>query len=224
MKDNFIHVCFIIDSSGSMWQSTDDVIGGFNRTITEQKDVKNGKCSVSLFKFNDTVEEVYVGKDVNEIDGIEYKAGGCTAMNDGIGTAITKIGEWLSNMEESERPSKNLIVIMTDGQENASKEYTFSSVKDMIKHQEEKYNWTFVYMGTDLTSMDDVNKLGIKMSAFSSRKSLSNNYNGVNEATTMYRNCDSVLSSQATMDWLSDATCRMSADYEKERGIKLGNN
>ena len=59
MKDNFIHVCFIIDSSGSMWQSTDDVIGGFNRTIKEQKDVKNGKCSVSLFKFNDTVEEVY---------------------------------------------------------------------------------------------------------------------------------------------------------------------
>ena len=97
MKDNFIHVCFIIDSSGSMWQSTDDVIGGFNRTIKEQKDVKNGKCSVSLFKFNDTVEEVYVGKDVNEIDGIEYKAGGCTAMNDGIGTAITKIGEWLRN-------------------------------------------------------------------------------------------------------------------------------
>ena len=47
MKDNFIHVCFIIDSSGSMWQSTDDVIGGFNRTIKEQKDVKNGKCSVS---------------------------------------------------------------------------------------------------------------------------------------------------------------------------------
>ena len=224
MKDNFIHVCFIIDSSGSMWQSTDDVIGGFNRTIKEQKDVKNGKCSVSLFKFNDTVEEVYVGKDVNEIDGIEYKVGGCTAMNDGIGTAITKIGEWLSNMEESERPSKNLIVIMTDGQENASKEYTFSSVKDMIKHQEEKYNWTFVYMGTDLTSMDDVNKLGIKMSAFSSRKSLANNYNVVNEATTMYRNCDSVVSSQATMDWLSDATCRMSAEYEKERGIKLGNN
>ena len=94
----------------------------------------------------------------------------------------------------------------------------------MIKHQEEKYNWTFVYMGTDLTSMDDVNKLGIKMSAFSSRKSLANNYNVVNEATTMYRNCDAVLSSQATMDWLSDATCRMSAEYEKERGIKLGNN
>lgn len=69
--------------------------------------------------------------------------------------------------------------------------------------------------------MDDVKKLGIKMSAFSARSSLAKNYNVVNEATTMYRNCDSVLSAQVTMDWLSDATCRMSAEYEKERGIKL---
>ena len=223
MKENFIHVCFIIDASGSMFASTQDVIGGFQSTIEEQKKVTNGKCAVSLFQFDNEVHEVYLGKDVNEIDSLTYKADGLTAMNDGIGTAITKVGEWLSNMDESERPSKNLIVIMTDGAENASKEYDFKTIKEMIKHQEEKYNWSFIYMGTDLTTKEDVDKLGIRMSAFSSRKDYSSNYSVVNEATTMYRtlSCD-VSSAAATMDsFLSETANEMNLKYEKERGITL---
>lgn len=222
-KDNFIHVCFIIDESGSMYSSTKDVIGGFKSTIEEQKKVKDGKCAISLFKFNDTVKEVYLGKDVNEIDDIDYIANSVTAMNDGIGTAIDKVGKWLSDMAEEDRPSKNLIIIMTDGAENASKEYSFQRVKEMIKHQEEKYNWTFMYMGTDITSMEDVKKLGIKMSAFSSRKDYMSNYSVVNEATTLYRSvkADS-LSAAATMDaFLSVEADTMTKKYEADNNIKL---
>ena len=222
-KENYINLTFIIDESGSMYSSTNDVIGGFKSTIEEQKKMDEGKCSVSLFTFNDTVKEVYLGKDIKEVDGIDYTTNGCTAMNDGIGTAIDKVGKWLSDMKEEDRPSKNLIVIMTDGAENASKEYSFERIKEMIKHQEEKYNWTFMYMGTDITSMEDVKKLGIKMSAFSSRKDYASNYSVVNEAATLYRSlkCD-VASAAATMDaFLSTEADAMTTKYEAENNIKL---
>ena len=87
---------------------------------------------MSLFKFNNDVNEVYLGKDVNEINEIDYTAHGCTAMNDGIGTAIDKVGKWLSDMKEEDRPSKNLIIIMTDGQENASKEYSLYALSSLM--------------------------------------------------------------------------------------------
>ena len=224
-KNNFIHVCFIIDESGSMYRSTDDVIGGFKSTIEEQKKIEDGKCAVSLFKFNGCVNEIYLGKDVNEIENLEYIAGGCTAMNDGIGTAIDKVGKWLSDMNEEDRPSKNLIVIMTDGAENASKEYSFDRVKEMIKHQEEKYNWTFMYMGTDITSMKDVKSLGIRMSAFSSRKDFASNYSIVNEATKMYRTLKAdAYTASATMDaFLSTSANEMTTKYETENNIKIKN-
>lgn len=121
MKDNFIHVCFIIDESGSMFSSKEDVIGGFKTIIEEQKEEEKGHCAISLYTFEDKVKKIYVGKDVNEVNDLEYVPSGCTAMYDGIGTAITEIGKWLNGMKEEDRPSKNLIVIMTDGYENASK-------------------------------------------------------------------------------------------------------
>ena len=68
MKENFIHVCFVIDSSGSMFRSESDVIGGFSRVINEQKSNKNGSCVVSVIDFNTTPEIVYLGKDVSEVD------------------------------------------------------------------------------------------------------------------------------------------------------------
>lgn len=222
MKDNFIHVCFIVDESGSMSLSKSDVIGGFENTIKEQKELKEGKCSVSLFTFNSNVKQIYLGKDVNEITTIDYHPNGMTAMNDGIGTAIDSVGKWLSDMDESERPSKNLIVIMTDGAENYSKEYTFDKVREMIKHQEDKYNWSFIYMGTDLTNMDDVNNLGIKMSSFSSRSDLNKNYSVVNEATKMFRCAASTSEGCVTMDsWLECEVTKMSNEYETKTGIKL---
>ena len=134
MKDNFIHVCFIIDKSGSMYGSENDVIGGFKKVINEQKMNNIGTCAVSLYEFDKKVINHFVGMDINLVnENLEYSPGGSTAMNDAIGTAVTEIGKWLSDMPEEERPSKNLIVIMTDGEENSSQEYSLQQVKDMIK-------------------------------------------------------------------------------------------
>lgn len=216
MKDNFIHVAFIIDESGSMYSSTNDVVGGFNQMIEEQKKENDGQCSISLFTFNNRVKEVYLGKDVNDINGINYSPNGCTAMNDGIGSAIDKIGQWLNNMDEAERPSKNIIVIMTDGEENASQEYSLEKVKEMIKHQENKYNWTFIYMGTDLTNLKDANSLGIKLRSVSSRKEFSTNYTIVNSALSSLRKND-----KDALLYCENALKERTMKYETEKNIKL---
>ena len=221
MKENFVHICAIIDESGSMYSSREDVIGGFQKLIDEQKKEKDGTCAVSLYRFATTVKKDFIGKDVNEIEKITYEPSGLTAMNDGIGTAITEIGKWLADMDEKDRPSKNLIVIMTDGAENNSREYDFASVREMIKHQEEKYNWTFIYMGTDITKTDDVKKLGIKMSRFSSRNDLSENYDMLCCSTKMLRKASCASQAAATMDWMATECDIQNVKYEAQKGIKL---
>ena len=229
MKENFIHVCFVIDESGSMAMSQTDVIGGFKTVIDEQRENKEGTCAVSLFKFEDEVTEVYRGKDVKDVEYLDkhtYSPGGCTAMNDGIGTAIDRIGKWLDGMKEDEKPEKNLIVIMTDGMENASKEYTGQQVRDMIKHQEEKYNWTFMYLGTDITDAKAAVDLGISNRGYSSRDNLSMSYTCVNSIVSAYRNTEGSyeVKCNAMSDVISGATAAMNDSYEKEIGKKIENN
>lgn len=221
MKSNLLHICFVLDESGSMYNSANDVIGGFQKLVEEQKAEKDGECIISLYRFSNKVTNDYIGKPVNEISNLEYSPGGCTAMNDGVGTAIDEIGKWLSDMDEAERPSKNIIVIMTDGQENCSREYTFDSVKYKIQHQEEKYNWTFIYMGTNLLDLKDANRLGIKMRSVSGSDNIASNYSHIdNYAKALRRSIDTTA--MATADaFLSAKLSEDTTKYQKERNITL---
>ena len=221
MKSNLLHICFVLDESGSMYNSVDDVIGGFQRLIDEQKGEKNGECIISLYRFSSTVKKDYIGKPVNEVPRLTYSPGGCTAMNDGIGTAIDEIGKWLSDMDESERPSKNMIVIMTDGQENASKEYDFDVVKEKIKHQEEKYSWTFVYMGTNLQDLKDANRLGIKMRSVSGSRNITANYSHIDTYAKALRKSTNTASVAAADAFLTRQLCEDTTRYQVENNIAL---
>lgn len=207
MKNNLVHICFIIDESGSMYTSTNDVIGGFSRLVDEQKNLSEGECIISLYKFSGIVRKEFIGKPVNEITSLDYYPGGGTALYDGVGTAIDEIGEWLNEMDESERPSKNIIVIMTDGEENSSFKYRLSQIRDKIIHQEKKYNWTFVYIGIDLSSFKDSTDMGISLRSLSSRENLDNNYTYINQYTTTLRNsCDTNAATKSLRSALDAAT------------------
>ena len=221
MKSNLLHICFVLDESGSMYNSVDDVIGGFQKLIDEQKGEKNGECIISLYRFSDTVKKDYIGKPVNEVPKLNYSPGGCTAMNDGVGTAIDEIGKWLSDMDESKRPSKNMIVIMTDGQENASKEYNFDTVKAKIKHQEEKYSWTFVYMGTNLQDLKDANRLGIKMRSVSGSRNIAANYSHIDTYAKALRSSTNAASVAAADAFLTRQLREDTTRYQVENNIAL---
>lgn len=187
MKEGLIHLCFVIDESGSMYGSVNDVLGGFKQLIEDQKKDEQGECIVSLYKFNGIVHNQFIGRDLNEVEELEYRPNGSTALFDAVGSAIDEIGAWLRRMPENERPSKNMIVIMTDGEENSSSRYSTEKVKSMIKHQEEKYDWTFVYMGTELDNFNDADNLGIKVRSITGRDCLGNSYDRISSYATAYK-------------------------------------
>ena len=228
MKENYINLVFVIDESGSMSGTESDVIGGFKKVVDEQKEIKEGTCTVSYFKFASNVEEVFIGKDVNQVEYLDgkYNPAGMTALFDGVGTAIDKIGKWLNSMKESEKPEKTMVVIMTDGGENYSKDYSASKVKEMIKHQEDKYNWTFVYMGSDLTDASDANSLGFTSRSYSSKDDYFKNYEVINDTVKLYRT--TLGSAETKMAVANDFLCTslnaLTEDYEAEIGKKITNN
>ena len=228
LNTNWINLVFVIDKSGSMYTSREDVIGGFNKTIEEQKANKDGKVTVSLYTFNGEVKEEYLGVDINDIAKFNYSPDGMTAMNDGIGTAIDNVGKWLYKKDQAneEMPGKTLVIVMTDGMENNSKEYTLKQVQDKIKEQTEKYSWEFMYMGTDITTTKAADDLGFKFKTFNSRSKFANNYSIIDSAVKCYRKmastgaslADTTLAFCAT---LNEETAKNTADYEKELGTTL---
>lgn len=228
MRNDYIHITMVIDKSGSMYQSRQDVVGGVQKIIDEQKSNKNGKCTISLYTFNDKVNEVFVGKDVNNVEDFKYSPDGMTAMNDGLGVAIDNTGKWLAAMNEEDRPGKVMVAVFTDGMENASKEYTLKQVKDKIEHQENVYNWTFMYLGTDITTTKMAEDLGFKFKTYSSRKKMANNYDIINCATTAYRSMAKTSASLADTSalfcaTLDEAATKNTADFENEIGKKITN-
>ncbi len=102
-------------------------------------------------------------KDVEDITDKTYIANGnSTALLDAIGIAITETGKRLKEMNEKDRPAKVIMVIQTDGLENASREFTYAQVTEMIKHQEEKYNWKIVFLGASLDAANQGASIGVK--------------------------------------------------------------
>lgn len=219
MKENFVHVCFIIDESGSMYSKKEDVVGGFRSMLEEQKSKTQGDLSVSLYRFNSEVHKEYVGKDINDVSlDFNYSPNGLTALFDGVGIAIDEIGKWLDGMNEDDKPSLNLVVVMTDGMENASKEYKADQVKEMIKHQEEKYNWKFIYMGADVTDSKDADSLGFKTKLYTTKDKWDDNYQLINCAVDAYR---TGLTAKSVCSYLSDEANRITEQYNKENNLNL---
>jgi len=100
---NWINLVFVIDKSGSMYNNQEDVVNGFNSVIEEQKKNTDGRVTVSLFTFSDKVHDDYLGKDIDDIGKFVYEPDGLTALNDGIGHAIDRVGEWLTRWRRCKR-------------------------------------------------------------------------------------------------------------------------
>ncbi len=175
MKQKNLKIVFIIDESGSMQGSEQDVIGGFNGFIERQKNENVGIVSVSLYKFNSDVSLVYLDVPINEIESItkkDYIPNGFTALYDAIGTAIIETGNKLSATKSKQKSENVLMVIITDGQENASKEYTSQTVKSLISTHERLLQWNFIYMGVGINDFTDASVLDLKNRAKSKKDNI----------------------------------------------------
>lgn len=207
-----------------MTSSIDDVKGGFKRIIEEQKANTEGECAVSYFDFNSTVTEIYRGKDVKDINSdLDYIPAGMTALIDGVGIAIDTIGKWLNSMPEDEKPEQNMIVIITDGGENFSKEYSASRVREMIKHQQDKYSWNFVFLGADLNNVKDAIDLGIATRGVTTKSTLGKSYDIINSSISLYRNTSGTKDQKldTVNTYLSNSVDTMNDAYRKATGINI---
>lgn len=156
MKD-FTDITVVLDVSGSMADCIDDTIGGFNTFVEDQK--KHGSnASLTLVQFDNHYEVVYEARPIGEVPPLTretFVPRGGTALLDAIGRTINSVGARLAATPESERPDKVFLFILSDGGENSSREFADKNkVGEMIKHQQDKYNWVFLYAGADFDAYE----------------------------------------------------------------------
>lgn len=157
---DYTHIEFVLDRSGSMLSIKGDIEGGFNAFIADQAS-HPGRCTVSLAQFDDLYDVVYTGRDIGDVPPLNLQPRGTTAMLDAIGRSIVSLGARLAALPEDQRPGTVIVAVMTDGLENASKEYTYPAIKALITQQEQTYSWQFLYMGADQDAIEVGASMGI---------------------------------------------------------------
>lgn len=162
MRDNLTEIVCILDRSGSMRSLRKDTVEGYNSFIESQKE-QDGEAKVTTILFNGELKILHDRMDVKEIPEMkkrDYVPSGSTSLLDALGSAIDRTGKILSDTPEEDRPSKVIFMVITDGEENTSTEYTYQDVKDRVTHQQEKYSWNFIFVGANIDSYSEGMKLG----------------------------------------------------------------
>jgi len=151
----------LVDRSGSMHSIARDMQGGINTLVEEQKAVP-GYCEVTIAQFDNQYEVVHPIQDVRGMMPYSLAPRGSTALNDAVGKFITDIGDELRRRNEYQRPGKVVIAIVTDGYENASREWTTDGIKKLVTQQREEWNWEFLFLGKDIDSFAVADSFGIQ--------------------------------------------------------------
>ncbi len=161
MRKDLTDLTMVVDRSGSMAATKNDAEGGIRELIRKQKE-EPGDCSFSLVQFDEKYELVYNAKPIRDIV-LDYvlTPRGSTALLDAVGRTIVETGERLKKTAENDRPALVMFVIITDGEENASREYTKAKIKEMIEHQEKVYKWQFVFLGANQDAFANAASIGI---------------------------------------------------------------
>lgn len=153
------HIHFLLDRSGSMWDCVDDTIGGFNSFIQTQKTDNVGHCFLSFYQFDHEYQIIYLKKPIEQVEMLNnntFVPRGQTALIDAIGQTICSVNASVSNTDD-----KNIIVvILTDGHENSSNEFSYSKIKNMI-NEKEKEGWKFIFLGANQDAISTACNIGI---------------------------------------------------------------
>lgn len=163
MKKGLTELVFILDRSGSMAGLEGDTIGGFNAMIEKQRQ-EPGDALISTVLFDNESQVLYDRvsiRDIRPMTARDYTVRGCTALIDAIGGAIHHIGTIHKYARPEDVPEHTVFVITTDGMENASHCYSSSEVKQMIRAQQEKYGWEFLFLGANIDAVDTARHFGI---------------------------------------------------------------
>lgn len=216
-RSDITELVFILDRSGSMAGLEADTIGGFNSLLEKQKR-EPGACCVTTVLFDHeqlTLHDRVSIADVAPLTERDYEPRGSTALLDAVGHTIRHIARIHHYARAEDVPARTLFVITTDGMENASHRYTAERVRELVRHEEDKYGWEFLFLGANLDAVQTAAHIGI-------RADRSANYNADGMGTGVLFESVSKAVSQVrcsaaplSPDWRSD----VDADYRK-RGKK----
>ena len=198
MKKNALELVFILDRSGSMSGLEADTIGGFNSMLNRQKQLE-GEVFVSTVLFNNESRVLHDRAAIRRIEPMterDYIPSGTTALLDAIGGAIHHIGNVHKYAREEDVPEKTMFVIMTDGMENASRRYDSKRVKEMIRRQEEKCGWEFMFLGANIDAVETGASFGIRperaVTFHCDQQGTAVNYEAISQTVTSVRQCGTV--------------------------------
>ena len=218
MKENRTELVFILDRSGSMGGLESDTIGGFNSMLAKQQ-AESGECRITTILFDNQYDVLHDRIDIQAVSPItnkEYFVRGNTALLDAVGKTINKIGNAQKKTAEKYRADKVLFVITTDGMENASREFSYDKIKSMIKRQESKHNWEFIFLGANMDAVEVAGQFGIQekyaQSFHNDHAGIALNYRVVSETISCSRKAP--RDAKLDDDWKAD----IDADYIRRGG------
>jgi len=206
MNNNLTELIVILDASGSMARRKQDVIGGFDQLIEDQRK-QPGDCVVTVVQFSS------VGKQRTIVDRVpvhdvksltDYRTEGWTALHDAMGSVIDSVGSRLVDIPEWVRPGKVIVVVITDGEENSSREYNAGQVRSMVTHQQDVYSWQFLFIGASQNAVLESVRLGVNLGMSARYQPTSQGYRrafrGLSGATSALRQDNSAAAVSCMSD------------------------
>ena len=186
-------ITIVLDRSGSMRTVKDDTEGGLRAFLDEQRNAP-GRTIVTLRQFDTEHETVFSYVPLADVPPFELRPRGGTALLDAIGSTIATVGEHLAELPDEDRPGEVVLVVLTDGHENSSTEWTLDQVKESITHQSEKYGWVVMFLGADQDAITVAADMGI-------HRATSLSYSGANTRRSMTSAGEAVARGARTGDY-----------------------
>lgn len=160
MNKDKTDITVILDRSGSMQSMKVEAEGGLNEFVRKQTELP-GEAVYTLCQFDTEYEFVHRAIPVADVPKFLLVPRGMTALLDAVGRCIVETGERLSQISEEDRPGLVVFVIVSDGMENSSREYTKQKVLQMIEHQQKSYGWQFTFLGANQDAFAEAGGLGV---------------------------------------------------------------
>lgn len=192
---DYTHITVVLDRTGSMESIRDDTIGGFNTFLKKQQS-ESGRATLTLVQFDtqDPYEVIHRFKPIKKVPALTretYVPRASTPLLDTLGRTINDLEKSLVKLKVNNQPSKIIVAVVTDGQENSSKEFTKKQIETMIKDKTKKCGWEFVFLSADIAAIEDAKAVGISANAvmrFSRTRAGTNKaWLCLSEATSDYR-------------------------------------